>query len=393
MEAIILAGGLGTRLRSVVADVPKCMAPVGGRPFLWYVLRYLSRREYGLTRVILSVGHLREQVISWAEEHKQEYPFSIGYSPEEEPLGTGGAIRRACVLARDRHIAVLNGDTLFDVRLDRLLALHKESGYAVTLSLKDMPRPDRYGTVALDGDGKILGFEEKAPKERGLVNGGVYAVDREAGIFPEGEERFSFEKSVLEPLAGTRGGRLGGMVSDGYFIDIGIPQDYARAQEELPGMFPVRLPDIDVSRWHTLLLDRDGVINRLRPGDYVKSWSEFEFLPGAVEAIAQWTRQGKDIYVITNQRGIGKGVMSLSDLSDIHLRMTEEIERAGGFIKGIYVCAATSDDDPMRKPNTGMFERLLTEHPDVRPDECLMIGDSAGDMEFAANCGIKGVRL
>lgn len=392
MEAIILAGGLGTRLRSVVADVPKCMAPVGGKPFLWYVLRYLSRREHGVTRVILSVGHLREQVISWAEEHKREYPFSIAYSPEDEPLGTGGAIRRACAVAQDRHVASLNGDTLFDVRLDRLLATHKERGYAVTLSLKEMSRPDRYGTVALAGDGGILGFEEKAPKERGLVNGGVYVIDREAGIFPEGEEKFSFERAVLEPLAGS-GGRLGGMVSDGYFIDIGIPQDYARAQTELPGMFPDSLRDIDVSRWSTLLLDRDGVINRLRPGDYVKSWSEFEFLPGAVEAIAQWTGQGKDIYVITNQRGVGRGLMSPHDLSDIHRRMTEEIERAGGRIKGIYVCTATTDDDPMRKPNTGMFERLCAEHPDVQPDGCLMIGDSAGDMQFAANCGIKGVRV
>lgn len=392
MEAIILAGGLGTRLRSVVSDIPKCMAPIGGQPFLWYVLRYLSRHEYDISRVILSVGYLREQIISWAEAHRHEYPFEIAFSAEDEPLGTGGAIMQACSYAAGRHVAVLNGDTLFDAPLDRLLAEHIAGGRAVTLALKEMHDFDRYGAVSLGTDGGICGFEEKRHRDSGLINGGTYIIDRKAGIFPEGKVKFSFEKEVLEPLA--NGGRmLGGWRSEGYFIDIGIPEDYTRAEAELPGMFPSRLADIDVSQYDTILLDRDGVINRLRRNDYVKSADEFELLPGVTDAIASWAKAGKSIYIMTNQRGVGKGVMSLSDLEEVHRHMTGLIDKAGGKITGIYVCTAVENDDHMRKPQPGMFARLLTEHPEVRPETCLMIGDSSSDMEFAANCGIRGVRI
>lgn len=387
MEVIILAGGLGTRLRSVVSDSPKCMAPIGGKAFLWYLLRYLSRREYGISGVTLSVGYLREQVISWVGRHGSEFPFTISFSEEDEPLGTGGAVRRACASAHGRHVAVMNGDTLLDIDLDRLYARHLSDGNAVTLALKEMRDFDRYGTVTTAPDGRITGFEEKRPCARGLINGGVYVIDREADIFPD-KDKFSFEQEVL-----VRVPRLGGMETGGYFIDIGIPEDYRRAGKELPQMFPASLTDIDVSGFDTILLDRDGVINRLLPDDYVKTPGEFEFLPGAVEAIAGWTRQGKSIYVVTNQRGVGRGIMGMSALEEVHRHMLATIEAAGGHVNGIYACTATDGDDPMRKPQAGMFTKLLAEHPETEAGRCLMIGDSRSDMEFAANCGIKGVRL
>ena len=388
MEVVILAGGLGTRLRSVVSDIPKCMAPVSGEPFLKHVFRYLA--GYDVSRVILSVGYLREHIFAWVESERHNWPFEIEFAVEKEPLGTGGGIALALTYAATRYVAVLNGDTLFNVDLSELYDRHVAMGGDVTLALKPMHDFDRYGTVRLGTSGRIEAFEEKRYCDKGLINGGVYIIDRHAGIFPEAE-KFSFETAVLAPLCAE--GRLRGIVSDSYFIDIGIPEDYARAGKELPEVLHGGIGSICVDQFSTILLDRDGTINRLRPGDYVKTWAEFEFLPGVLETLARWTAAGKDIYIITNQRGVGKGLMSPEDLRDVHARMCTAIGKAGGRIDGIYCCTALDKDDPRRKPQTGMFRELLSDHPSVRPQDCLMVGDSDSDMAFAAACGIRSIKL
>lgn len=147
MEVIILAGGLGTRLRSVVSEVPKCMAPVAGKPFLWYLLKYLTR--YDVSKVILSVGYLRGVIFDWVEEMKDDFPFHFDYAIEEEPLGTGGGIRLALNKATTSDVVVLNGDTYFDVNLEELMKNHRLYSSAVTLALKPMCDFDRYGRVVL----------------------------------------------------------------------------------------------------------------------------------------------------------------------------------------------------------------------------------------------------
>ena len=267
MEVIILAGGLGTRLRSVVSELPKCMAPVAGKPFLWYLLEQL--RAYKVDRVILSVGYLREAVQDWVAVHAGEYPFEFRFAVEEEPLGTGGGIRLAASMAEGSEVVVLNGDTFFDADLDALLKARRDSGKPLALALKPMRDFDRYGTVELGPDGTIKAFREKQHCAEGLINGGVYAIDRSSGIFGGLPQKFSFETAVLEPECVR--GRLCGLVQDGFFIDIGIPEDYTRACD---------WPFLLSKGYDTLLLDRDGVINELRPGDYVKSIEEFEWRAG-----------------------------------------------------------------------------------------------------------------
>jgi len=155
----------------------------------------------------------------------------------------------------------------------------------------------------------------------------------------------------------------------------------------------MQLVDIEVAGFDTLLLDRDGVINRLRQNDYVKCWEEFEFLPGIFEALAKWSQYFKHIFIVTNQRGVGKGVMSEQALLDIHSRMCEEIANHGGRVDKIYYCIALTEEDNHRKPGNGMFLDILNDYPDVVKETCLMIGDSKSDMEFARNCGIKGVNV
>ena len=231
MEAIILAGGLGTRLRSVVSEVPKCMAPVAGEPFLWYLLKYLSR--YDVTRVILSVGYLREVIFKWIDEVKDEFPFVFDYAIEEEPLGTGGGIKLALSKATTNDVFVLNGDTFFDVNLNELLEAHSLYPSSITIALKPMHEFERYGRVIINNvDKKIVEFKEKEYCKQGLINGGVYAINRLEPIFDGLIDKFSFETAVLEPQCKL--GKLFGVVQNGYFIDIGIPEDYQRAQIELP---------------------------------------------------------------------------------------------------------------------------------------------------------------
>lgn len=390
MEVVILAGGLGTRLRSVVSEVPKCMAPVGGKPFLWYLLEQL--RHYPVERVILSVGYLRDAVFAWVDAHRAEYPFDLCFAVEEEPLGTGGGIRLASAMADGPEVVVLNGDTFFDADLNALLEARRKSGAAITLGLKPMSDFDRYGTVVLDDAGKVLGFREKAPCAQGLVNGGAYAIDLESEVLEGHGKKFSFEKDVLE-LQCADGG-LYGIVQDGFFIDIGIPADYEEACAK-PWLLQHRASLADTLQslhgYDTLLLDRDGVINRMLPGDYVKTWDEFEWLPGAMGALKLAASLFPRIYIVTNQRGVGRGVMSSEALRLVHSRMLEEVSAAGGRIDGIYVCTAVDDDDPWRKPNRGMFDRILADHPEVLPERTVMIGDTVSDMLFARNCGIRGV--
>lgn len=153
------------------------------------------------------------------------------------------------------------------------------------------------------------------------------------------------------------------------------------------------LLDIDIAGYDTLLLDRDGVINRLRPNDYVKSWEEFEFLPDVLDALKKWNMHFKYIFIVTNQRGIGKGLMSEDNLQEIHQRMLEEIARYGGRIDKIYYCPALTEEDNRRKPGKGMFLDILRDFPNITRSRCLVIGDSESDMMFAENCGVEGVRV
>ena len=161
MEVIILAGGLGTRLRSEIKNIPKCMAPVNGKPFLWYLLKDLEGYNE-VKRVILSVGYLREIILDWIATVKNEFPFEFDYVIEKEPLGTGGGIRLAMKKVTEEDAIILNGDSYFDVDFNELVLVHRTQKAAkLTIALKPMTNFNRYGTVTMDGINRILKFKEK----------------------------------------------------------------------------------------------------------------------------------------------------------------------------------------------------------------------------------------
>lgn len=227
-EAIILAGGFGTRLQGVVKDVPKPMAPVNGRPFLTHILDYLI--EYQYTRVILSVGYLHEKIEEFfGTQYKS---LEIDYAVETEPLGTGGGILFAMSKCKTDNVLVINGDTMFKVDLTEFEHFYAAKSCLLSIVLREVDDVARYGSVTIGNDNMIILFSEKGISSgHGFINGGVYMINRALFEKYPRPQKFSFEKDLMEKLYTQE--RFFAMPSDGYFIDIGIPEDYARAQNEL----------------------------------------------------------------------------------------------------------------------------------------------------------------
>ncbi len=232
MEAIILAGGLGTRLRGIIGeDTPKCMAVVADKPFLYYLLQYATLK--GISRIVLSLGHKSEAVINWLGT--QTFHLKIDWVIESEPLGTGGGIQLALKACNADHVAVLNGDTMFNIDLQAMLQTHTRANAETTVALKAMHNFERYGIVEKDDQNIITAFQEKAPREQGLINGGVYYIHRETFLSRALPQKFSFEKDYLERFVGER--RFYAYEGPGYFIDIGVPNDYQQAQHDFHSLF------------------------------------------------------------------------------------------------------------------------------------------------------------
>jgi len=383
-EAIILAGGLGTRLRPVVSDLPKCMAPVAGQPFLKHVIRYLLSQ--GIEKFIFSLGYKHEMIEGFLND---EFPtLHCECSVEQEPLGTGGAIYLACKRTKEENVLVVNGDTLFKADLEKAASFHIKNKADCTLLLKPMQGFDRYGAVELDDDYAVSSFKEKQNFQSADINAGTYMLDVEQFIDKDFPEKFSFEKDYLEKYYGER--KIFGVIEDSYFIDIGVPADFQKAQEELR-QIPLNLENTDPG-W-TIFLDRDGVINYEKENDYILNWSEFEFYPGVTEAISLLSEKFAKLIVISNQRGVGRGLMSEKDLLNIQRQMRSEIERNGGRIDKIYYCTATDSHHFYRKPNPGMALQAAKDFPSIDLSKTIMVGNKLSDMQFGRNAGTYTVYL
>lgn len=230
-EAIILAGGFGTRLQSVVNDVPKPMAPVNDQPFLNYQLRYL--KHFGVRKIILSVGHLHEKIVSYYRDNFEG--LAIFYSIEKEPMGTGGGIRMAIEQCQTKSALVLNGDSFFNINLNAFYNQHHSYKADCSLALRKVENAARYGTIKTSGYGVISSFREKSGEEKpGLINAGVYLLNKEIYLNKtEAGKNFSIEKDFFEKKLNEL--NILGFEHEGYFIDIGIPEDYTKAQHDFKG--------------------------------------------------------------------------------------------------------------------------------------------------------------
>ena len=206
-------------------------------------------------------------------------------------------------------------------------------------------------------------------------------------------EKFSFEQDYLEkPLRleqyRTKAPEMFGLVQDTYFIDIGIPEDFKKAQHDFASM-PLDLKKI-TKDW-TLFLDRDGVINEEKPGSYIFNPDEFVFYEGVLKALKTFTGKFGKIIVITNQRGIGKGLMTDNDLTAIHDKLLLAAKNEGATIDGIYYCSSVNPWDPNRKPNPGMATKAKKDFPGINLRQSIMVGNTPGDMRFGRNAGMYTV--
>ncbi|HPQ08834.1 MAG TPA: HAD-IIIA family hydrolase [Bacteroidia bacterium] len=382
IPALILAGGLGTRLKHLIPDLPKPMAPVAHKPFLYYILKQLQIQ--GIKDVYLSVGYKSETIQNYFHNHF--HSLQIHYIQENEPLGTGGAVKFAFKQIPAENILVINGDTFLNFDLPSFIHSHQNEN--VSIALKYIESSDRYGFVEFENN-YVTGFSEKSNKIKdGWISAGIYLINKKFYLSHSPSQKiFSIEKDFFEKIFLNHHIKV--HLVNNYFIDIGIPADYTKAQKDFSS-----LSHLNITNEWTLFLDRDGVINKKLDNDYVKKIDEFEFIDNAIEALKILRKKFGRIIIVTNQQGIGKGLMSDNDLQIVHDYMQKKLSDENIIIDKIYYAPdLESIKSIKRKPNIGMALEAKKDFPEIEFNKSIMIGDSLSDLQFAHNAGMYAVYL
>jgi histidinol-phosphate phosphatase family protein len=364
-QAVILAGGRGTRMRPITDTLPKPMVPVLGRPFLEYQIEQL--REQGFERVLLLLGYLPHVVRDHFGDGSR-WGVRISYSVTEPDDLTGSRIANARHLI-DPCFLLLYCDNYWPMQMDRLWRRFREAGKPGLITVYSNKDGHSRDGVLIDEDRNVRVFDRHrtTPGLKGVEIS--YAIMTNLALEHLPEEDMLFEEAVYGPLA--REGRLAAYVSDHRYYSVGSIQ---------------RLPATEafMRREPAIILDRDGVLNRKPPrARYVRSWEQWEWLPGALEALRLLRQARYRVIIVSNQAGIGRGVMTEADLQDIHSRMKGEVEQAGGRIDAIYHCPHDWDEGcECRKPKPGMlFQAQKDHHLDL--SRIYFIGDDERDLVAA----------
>ncbi len=374
-QAVFLVGGRGTRLGALTHHTPKPLLKVGSAPFLETLLNEAAR--HGFREILLLAGHLAEIVRHYDGLMIRDCRLKVLVEPSE--AGTAGALHFARPHLAERFL-LANGDSFFDINL---LALTQDTGAApvARLALRLVEDAGRYGRVEVKGD-RITSFREKGDSGAGLINAGIYVLQKSV-IDRISTLPASIEKDIFPQLAEL--GLVEGRVFDGAFIDIGIPDDFARAQTLIPNL----------TKRPMAFLDRDGVINR--DVGYASRPDQIEWMPGAIKAIRLLNDRGFYVATVTNQAGIARGFYTADDVIHLHAWMNEQLAKHGAHVDSWHFCphhpteGLTDLTGPCacRKPNPGLLEAAAdTWHPDR--GRSFLIGDKATDLQAANTFGVVG---
>jgi D-glycero-D-manno-heptose 1,7-bisphosphate phosphatase len=375
-QAVILAGGLGTRLGERTRITPKPMLPVGGRPFLDTLIDEIARYDV-FDEILLLAGHKAESIEARYNGTVRGRARLV-VSLEQAPLGTAGALVHGAGLLRERFL-LLNGDSFFDFNILDLIS--RANSGLVHMALRADVLGDRFGRVVLESD-RVRSFIAPGQGACGPVNAGVYVIDRSiiAGI-----DRLpaSLEQDIFPRLAA--GGDMRGTAYRGYFIDIGIPEDFARADAELNQR--LRRPAV--------FFDRDGVLNH--DTGYTFEAHRLKWIDGAREAVKAVNDAGCFAFVVTNQSGVARGLYEEDHVQALHRWMADEMAATGAHIDAFEFCPDHPDGiveryrriSDRRKPAPGMITDLLGRFA-VDAGRSILIGDKASDLEAARAAGLKG---
>jgi histidinol-phosphate phosphatase family protein len=380
-QAVILAGGRGERLKPFTDNNPKPMVPVNGKPFLEHLIGML--KENGIKEVLILLGYLPEKIKDYfGDGSKFGIKIKYSYTPFKNEAGeeneSGLRIKNAEGLLDDFFL-LLYCDNYWPLQLQKLEKFYQEHKTDVMVTVYANKDKSTKNNMLVDDNGYVERYDRSRQAEN--LNGveiGFFIINKEVlRLLPEYNSHF--ERDILPRLISKN--QVSGYLTDLKYYSIG---DLER----------VKLAEKFLAPKKVVFLDRDGVINKKPPkADYVKNWSEFEFLPGAVQALKSLCKKGYDIYIITNQPGIARKMMSEKDLSSIHQKMEEELKKNNAKIKGIYCCIHGWDEGcECRKPKPGMLFRAAREHY-LDLTKSIFIGDDERDIRAGEAAGCKTILI
>ena len=389
VKAVILAAGLGTRLKPLTDRMPKCLAPIAGRPILDYWLDLLG--DLGVLDVLINTHTFPEQMRAYITRRNEGGCRRLIEAHEPELLGSAGTIANNGAYADDaEEIILIYADNLSDVDLGAMLEFHRSHDDPMTMLLFRALNPKACGIAELDEESRVVSFVEKPEAPKGdLANAGVYVLDAAAYREIAALNAFDIGFDVLPKFVG----RMRGWRWDGYHRDIGTSDAYRRAQTDALPLLTARGVD-EEGRQPAVFLDRDGTL--IEQVHYLSDPAQVRILPGVPEALRRLRFAGYRSIVVSNQSAVGRGLIDQAQLDAINAAMCEALAHDGAVIDAIYTCPVVPESDdrtiiehPDRKPGPGMLERAAADHH-LSLSRSWMIGDMISDVLAGHHAGCRG---